>query len=159
MSRHVTNFDNEIFTYASGFQSVRINTLPGRTLPPGDWFSTWPRLHHHTLPHSNSHQHHSIIGNDFFRPPVIPAKTSVDKDREVITVESAVFQDARPRIQVKDGKLRVYAARVRTSTKGRVAAREDDEFEYQTTLPRDVDVKKITAKREGSVLRITLPRK
>ncbi|KAJ2725650.1 mitochondrial 2-enoyl thioester reductase [Coemansia sp. Benny D115] len=177
MSRRVTNFDYEIYSPESGFQSVHARTLPGRTLGcPGDWCEgSWPRLHHTFNSHPHTLGAHGWHPAHFFHPPAAlrhggghgtimggffdapaPAEIKTFSDRQVVTVRSSLFREVKPSVQVKGSQLKVFAARIKTGTDKHGTVKRDDEFEYVTTLSGAFDARKMTASRNGDTLTITL---
>ncbi|KAJ2784453.1 hypothetical protein GGI15_002254 [Coemansia interrupta] len=184
MSRRVTNFDYEIYSADSGFQSVRASTLPGRMAGQDSPWCTgsFARFHGHpfgahTLDHATHFQpfYHggprrppmpSIMDTGFFAPPPLPPLPSAGAaderpqveelaDRRVVRLRNAVFRDARPSVQVKGGVLRVAAVAARETG----GLQEDCRFEYSTTLGPAYDVRRITASRSGDTLTLTIPRR
>ncbi|KAJ2003565.1 hypothetical protein H4R26_003005 [Coemansia thaxteri] len=178
MSRRVTNFDKEFFANDSGFQSVHARTLPGRSLEYQSWFDStpcWPprsHLTHHystynggaplqqqQLPSTRRPHYPTIFNDSFFKPPPSPADIKDHADRREISVTSDLFKDAKPSVQLKGRELRVHAAKIATGSSATGAATKGNEFEYKTAIPEGFNLAKISAKREGSVLRIVIPKK
>ncbi|KAJ1896679.1 hypothetical protein LPJ66_003848 [Kickxella alabastrina] len=184
MTRRVSNFDNDIFSQNTGFQSIHSRTLPGRTTDYTPWCdSAWPRIHHHNgNPYHTfnnapvlGHHHHSpfyqqrppvhpvssrpdIMHGFFEAPAASPAGVVVLGDRQIITLRSDVFRDVKPSVQVKGGSLRVFAARVQSGTSAGGWEKRDSEFEYTTALQGIYDVRRMSASRSGDTLTITIPK-
>ncbi|KAJ2598320.1 hypothetical protein GGF39_002703 [Coemansia sp. RSA 1721] len=184
MSRRITNFEYEIYPRESGFQSICARTMPGRTVNYSGWCdSPWPSFnfgndwphHHHTMAAApqhnhmtpfyprrqhNHHHHHPSIMDGFF-DPLQRRATEVETfaDRQVIKLRSEVFRDVKPSVQVKGATIRVFAARVRTGSAAHGTVRQDNEFEYTTTVSPVYDAKRVVASRNGDELVITVPRK
>ncbi|KAJ1721231.1 hypothetical protein LPJ53_004215 [Coemansia erecta] len=185
MSRRVTNFDYEIYSADSGFQSVRASTLPGRASGQGSGWcdGSWAQFHGHPFQshqqrHTLDHMAHfepfyhgsrrphmaSITDTGFFAPP---AQASEERpvveelaDRRVVRLRNAVFREARPTVQVKGGVLRVAARAARKGEGQRGATvNEDRAFEYSATLGPVYDVRRIAASRSGDMLTLTIPRR
>ncbi|KAJ1822756.1 hypothetical protein LPJ56_000764 [Coemansia sp. RSA 2599] len=199
MSRRITNFDYEIFSPGSGFQSVCARTVPGRTVEYNGWCSSqWPTFnfgsewpHHHTMAapppfhhghHNHHHHHHASHTTPFYPPPrrshhhphhnhpsimggffdpLHRRATEVETfaDKQVIRLRSEVFRDVKPTVQVKGDTVKVFAARVRTGSSAHGTVRQDNEFEYSTTVSPAYDAKRMVASRHGDELVITVPRK
>ncbi|KAJ2655215.1 hypothetical protein IWW48_005648 [Coemansia sp. RSA 1200] len=178
MSRRVTNFDQEIFAVTSGFQSVRANTLPGRTLEP-EWFgSLWPRrpspfvtfntvtgdtsdavMRANHYQHFPGHHHPSVFNPVFFEAPQIPAQIKDEKNQRIIKLTSDVFTKARPKVQVRGNRLSVHARRVSDIEGFHRCTRRDDAFDYHLDLPPSFDLPNMKARREDNMLTITIPKK
>ncbi|KAJ1643673.1 hypothetical protein LPJ64_004581 [Coemansia asiatica] len=118
----------------------------------------YPHRHHHQQ--QQQQQYPSIMGG-FFDPPPQRRATEVETfaDRQVIRLRSDVFRDVKPTVQVKGDGIRVFAARVRTGTGKHGTVRQDNEFEYSTTVSPAFDVRRVMASRHGDELVITVPRK
>ncbi|KAJ2819964.1 hypothetical protein FBU31_005366, partial [Coemansia sp. 'formosensis'] len=60
---------------------------------------------------------------------------------------------------LKGRELRVHAAKVVTGSSSSGAVAKGSDFEYKITVPDTFNLAKISAKREGAVLVITIPKK
>ncbi|KAJ2557373.1 hypothetical protein EV175_001389 [Coemansia sp. RSA 1933] len=176
MSRRVTNFDQEIFTVTSGFQSIRASTLPGRTLEP-EWFgSLWPRhpppfvtfntvggeaivrpIRQH--PQQQQQQQPSVFNPVFFEAPQIPAEIKDEENHRTIKLTSEVFRRARPKVIVRGSRLIVHAKRAKVVEGANRYVKRDDVFDYELDLPPHFELPKMKAKRVDNVLTLTIPKK
>ncbi|KAJ2567465.1 hypothetical protein GGH95_004415, partial [Coemansia sp. RSA 1836] len=95
-------------------------------------------------------------------PPVVvssPAQIKDHGDRREITVTSDLFKEAKPSVQLKGRELRVHAAKVVTGSSASGAVTNGSDFEYKVVVPDAFNLAKISAKREGAVLVVTIPKK
>ncbi|KAJ2740170.1 hypothetical protein GGI20_005946 [Coemansia sp. BCRC 34301] len=203
MSRRVTNFDQELFSKDSGFQSVHARTLPGRTMEYQSWFDSsstqWPQyrlpLAYNTYtgqpvvvskPQAGGRSYYpSIFSDSFFKAPpaekkgeakkdevkkdkvkkpepvVVPSPAQIKDhgDRREITVTSDLFKDAKPSVQLKGRELRVHVAKVVTGSSASGAVTSGSDFEYKVLVPDSFNLAKISARRDGAMLVVTIPKK
>ncbi|KAI9501162.1 hypothetical protein GGI25_000609 [Coemansia spiralis] len=159
MSHRVTNFDQEIFSSSSGFQSVRANTLPGRTLDL-EWFqSTWPRIPpiFNTVGGEVTKHRASVFSPVFFEAPQVPAEITEKDGCKVVRLTSDMFLTAKPRVQVRGAQLHVHARRFKSVEGVSRMVRKDDVFDYKLDLP-GYKLAKMSAKRQGNILTLTIPK-
>ncbi|KAJ2751187.1 hypothetical protein GGI19_004644 [Coemansia pectinata] len=94
-------------------------------------------------------------------PPVVPSPAQIKDhgDRRELTITSDLFKEAKPSVQLKGRELRVHAAKVVTGTSKSGAVAKGSDFEYKILVPDTFNLAKISAKREGAVLVIAIPKK
>ncbi|KAJ2064917.1 hypothetical protein GGI17_000724 [Coemansia sp. S146] len=93
--------------------------------------------------------------------PVVPSPAQIKDhgDRRELTITSDLFKEAKPSVQLKGRELRVHAAKVVTGTSKSGAVAKGSDFEYKILVPDTFNLAKISAKREGAVLVIVIPKK
>ncbi|KAJ2889973.1 hypothetical protein GGI21_005289 [Coemansia aciculifera] len=90
----------------------------------------------------------------------IPAVIKDHSDRREITVTSDLFKETKPSVQLRGRELRIHAAKVVTGSSASGAVTSGSDFEYKVLVPEDTfNLAKISAKRDGSVLVIVVPKK
>ncbi|KAJ2733151.1 hypothetical protein IW152_003308 [Coemansia sp. BCRC 34962] len=96
------------------------------------------------------------------KPPavvVVPAAVRDHGDRRELTITSELFKEAKPSVQLKGRELRVHAAKVVKGVSGQGVVANGSDFEYKILVPEAFNLAKISAKREGAVLTIVIPKK
>ncbi|KAJ2864793.1 hypothetical protein GGH94_002683 [Coemansia aciculifera] len=121
----------------------------------------------------------TIFSDSFFKPPppaaaaaekpvaakppapVVPSPAQIKDhgDRRELIITSDLFKEAKPSVQLKGRELRVHAAKVVTGTSKSGAVAKGSDFEYKILVPDTFNLAKISAKREGAVLVIAIPKK
>ncbi|KAJ1816734.1 hypothetical protein LPJ60_005182 [Coemansia sp. RSA 2675] len=96
------------------------------------------------------------------KPPpavVVPAVIKDHGDRRELIITSDLFKETKPSVQLKGRELRVHAAKVIKGVSDKGAVANGSDFEYKILVPEAFNLAKISAKREGSVLTIAIPKK
>ncbi|KAJ1945850.1 hypothetical protein EC988_005662 [Linderina pennispora] len=152
--RRLSNLDNNVFGAHSHFHTISASSAAGRTLPDSGWFLSWPE-HRRAIG-----RYGDIFSRGFFdEPAAVTTRSKQSHEQDEIWVTNELFKEARPKVEVKDGFLCVYAGRSRTNTHGGVAASETSEVVYRTLLPAGAVLSKLSAKRSGDTLHLVIPKK
>ncbi|KAJ1732726.1 hypothetical protein LPJ61_001915 [Coemansia biformis] len=169
MGRGRSNFGQDMFSDNPAFRTVHASTLPGRVRDTHEWMGwTWPRFRTALLdmgadagaPVPAPVAHHaprpSIFGQ-VFEPPEEAARITRRPDKWEIRLENSAFVGNETKVQVKRGFLHVLARSVRAGTSPTVSGWQGNAFEYSTALPKGFVAGKISARRDGAVLVVTVP--
>ncbi|KAJ2785857.1 hypothetical protein H4R18_000246 [Coemansia javaensis] len=171
MGRGRSNFQQDIFPEHPGFRTVHAGTLPGRELDVREWAGwTWPRFGMPLLGGAAEHgagalarqqaARPTILGQQLFVPPPPmedAARITRRADGWEFRLESPAFVGSETRVRVKGGRLLVSARSARVGVPPAAAGAEANAFEYARTLPPGFVASRVSARRTGQVLVVTVP--